>query len=102
MDQQLEREPPTVRLDQDRRPDLRTTQLIYSTNSRRGTLVELRSLDRPVDFFLHDSLHTREHEAAEYEAVAGRLTEQAVVLSDNAHVTDALPAWAEATGRRFT
>ncbi len=73
------------------------------TDLRLGdSLVELRSLDHPVDFFLHDSLHTREHEAAEYEAVAGRLTEQAVVLSDNAHVTDALPAWAEATGRRFT
>src|ERR1019366_7665747 len=36
--QNLEREPPTLRLDQDSRPDLPTTQHISSTNSRRGTL----------------------------------------------------------------
>ena len=36
---QLERQPATVRLDQDRRPDLRTTALISSTDSRRRTLV---------------------------------------------------------------
>ena len=35
------------------------------------------------------------------EAVAPRLAEGAVVLSDNSHVMDALPAWAELTGRRF-
>lgn len=66
------------------------------------SLSSLRSLDGPVDFFLHDSLHTREHELAELEAVAPHLTDGALVLSDNSHATDALPSWAEMTGRRFT
>jgi Methyltransferase domain len=66
------------------------------------SLTALARMDIPVDFFLHDSLHTREHEIAEYDAVAPWLAERGVVLSDNAHVTDALPVWAEQTGRRFT
>ena len=43
-----------------------------------------------MDIFLHDSLHTFEHEAAELAAVGPRLTPNALVLSDNAHATDAL------------
>ena len=54
-----------------------------------------------VDLFLHDSLHTREHELAEYEAATPNLTTNALVVSDNSHVTDALPFWAETTGRKF-
>lgn len=61
----------------------------------------LESQDSPVDLFIHDSLHTFEHETAEFEAVAPRLSPGAVVLSDNAHDSDALPRWAEASRRRF-
>lgn len=61
----------------------------------------LKSGESKVDFFLHDSLHTFEHEAAELEAVAARLSPTAVVLSDNAHDSDALALWAESTGRSF-
>jgi predicted O-methyltransferase YrrM len=56
----------------------------------------------PVDVFLHDSLHTFEHETAEFEGVRPRLTPHAVVLSDNAHESDALSRWAEAQGRTFS
>jgi predicted O-methyltransferase YrrM len=55
----------------------------------------------PVDVFLHDSLHTFEYETAELDAVGKRLTPKAVVLSDNAHETDALSRWAERNGRTF-
>jgi predicted O-methyltransferase YrrM len=65
------------------------------------SLASLGAMEAPVDFFVHDSWHSRDHELAEYEAVAPRLAEGAVVLSDNSHVMDALPAWAEQTGRRF-
>jgi hypothetical protein len=57
---------------------------------------------RSVDIFLHDSLHTFEHEAAELAAVGPRLTPDALVLSDNAHATDALMRWAEQSGRQFS
>ena len=59
---------------------------------------ELAALD-PADIFLHDSLHTYEHETTEYETV--KLSSNALVLSDNAHSTAALPDWAERTGHRF-
>jgi hypothetical protein len=66
---------------------------------RVGDSVALLPRLDPVDFFIHDSLHTAEHEAAELEAVS--LTADSVALSDNAHVTDVLAGWAERTGRRF-
>ena len=55
------------------------------------SIATLTGLDRRVDFFVHDSDHSREHEVAEYAAIAPHLSENAVVLSDNSHVTDALP-----------
>lgn len=61
----------------------------------------LRSLDREVGVFIHDSNHTARHEASEYELVAPRLSAASVVLSDNAHVTPELSAFARRSGRRF-
>lgn len=54
-----------------------------------------------VDFFLHDSDHSPAYERREIETVAGVLTDDALVLSDNAEQTDELAHWAERTGRRF-
>jgi predicted O-methyltransferase YrrM len=70
---------------------------------RIGDSVEIiRQLDGPIDLFLHDSDHSREHEHAELLAVAGRLSDRAVVLSDNSHGTDALVKWSGVSGRRFS
>ena len=66
------------------------------------SLAEIGRLDGAVDVFLHDSLHTFEYETAEFVAVEPRLREGAVVLSDNAHESDALSGWAERTGRTFS
>ncbi len=65
------------------------------------SLAILADLDA-IDFFLHDSDHSAGHEARELAAVTPRLSDAAVVLSDNAHVTWELPRWADAHGRRFT
>jgi hypothetical protein len=69
-----------------------TTRLI-------GNSLDLLPELEPVDLLVHDSLHTFEHETAEFEVTP--LAQGAVVLSDNAHGTDALARWAERTGRRF-
>lgn len=61
----------------------------------------LSGMTDPVDLFIHDSLHTRQHELAELAAVEVSLSSSATVLSDNSHVTDALPSWAESRGKRF-
>lgn len=66
-----------------------------------NSLDVLSAQTEPISIFVHDSLHTREHEVAEYLAIEDRLTDDAFVLSDNAHATNALVTWAERTGRRF-
>ena len=58
---------------------------------------------RGVDIFLHDSLHTfgtRGSRTGRRRSVC--LTPNALVLSDNAHATDALMRWAEQSGRQFS
>lgn len=61
----------------------------------------LQSESTRVDMFIHDSLHTYSHEQAELAAVEPRLTQNAIVLSDNAHSTTACADFALKTGRRF-
>lgn len=65
------------------------------------SIASIGALDRPVDMFLHDSDHSAGHERREFEAVEPRLAPGALLLSDNATVTDVLCRHAEATGRRF-
>lgn len=61
----------------------------------------LSSVDEPVNMFIHDSLHTSAHEAAELSAIQDRLASSALTISDNSHVTDVLPTWAETHDKRF-
>ena len=65
------------------------------------SVASLSNIDEPIDLFIHDSDHSAAHEAAEFGAVASALSHDAVVLSDNSHVTTELPSWAESTGRAF-
>ncbi|MCE9623091.1 MAG: class I SAM-dependent methyltransferase [Actinomycetia bacterium] len=66
------------------------------------SVVLLKEFGEPIDLFLHDSDHSREHEYAEFVAAEQWLTGGALVLSDNSHSTDALAQWSRATGRQFT
>jgi Methyltransferase domain len=62
-----------------------------------STLASLRD----VDIFLHDSDHSADYERSEIETVADVLSRDALVMSDNAELTDELARWAERTDRRF-
>lgn len=62
----------------------------------------LASIGQDVDLFVHDSLHTYQHELAELEAIERSLAPKGCVMSDNAHVTDALLDWSTAQGRPFS
>ena len=55
-----------------------------------------------IDFFIHDSDHSAEHERAEFDAVLSRLTPNAICLSDNSHVTNVLSEWSKQIGRQFS
>ena len=64
----------------------------------------IQSLERfknPIDLFINDSDHSAEYEEREYACIASKLSPNAVLLGDNAHVTDKLYRFAIATGRRF-
>ncbi|MEO5921875.1 MAG: class I SAM-dependent methyltransferase [Pseudolysinimonas sp.] len=55
-----------------------------------------------IDFFIHDSDHSAEYEAQEFETITKNLSAAAIVLSDNSASSDSLPLWAEKNHRRFT
>ncbi len=63
-------------------------------------ILEEAFLEVPVQVFLHDSLHTFEHEMFEL-SVAAKHMKGGAVMSDNAHGTDALKRVAEQSKRRY-
>lgn len=65
------------------------------------SIASIAALDRPVDLFLHDSDHSRAHEKREFEAVEGKLSPGAILLTDNVTATNVLAEHAERTGRKF-
>lgn len=65
------------------------------------SLSVLQDLNERIDLFIHDSRHSPEHERNEFELVASKLEPKALVLSDNAHSTGELMAFAERTRRQF-
>jgi predicted O-methyltransferase YrrM len=60
----------------------------------------LSSLER-IDVFINDSDHSVDYERREYEVIEQKLSENGIVLGDNAHVEVVLMEWAEKTGRQF-
>lgn len=65
------------------------------------SIATLGAFPHKISLFINDSDHTGDFEAREYRSAAGTLTADAIVLSDNSHVTHALAYFAQATGRRF-
>jgi predicted O-methyltransferase YrrM len=61
----------------------------------------LRNMQKPIGMFIHDSVHTVEHESEEYRLIEPNLTEESIVLSDNSDVDPTLMQWAEGRGWRF-
>ncbi len=60
-------------------------------------------LDFPdkIDLFINDSDHSADYEYREYRSVADKLSEDAVVLGDNSHVTPMLAKFAAERGMDF-
>ena len=64
------------------------------------SLLAISKIDQ-IDLFIHDSDHSAEHEAQEFEILRSHLTADAIVLSDNSHATTELANWSLQNGRRF-
>jgi predicted O-methyltransferase YrrM len=54
-----------------------------------------------VDLYISDSDHSAEYEALEYRTIEKKLSEHAIVLGDNSHVTDKLLEFSLAADRHF-
>jgi predicted O-methyltransferase YrrM len=65
------------------------------------SLASLAKIEEPIDLFINDSDHSADYERREYELIASKLSPSAVIIGDNAHVTDELANFATRTGRRF-
>ena len=65
------------------------------------SITSLRDLAGPIDLFINDSDHSADYEAREYQVIAEKLSAHAIVISDNAHVSDALCRFSEQSGRDF-
>lgn len=61
----------------------------------------LAQLGAKVDLFIHDSIHTYEHETWEFETVAPHISPGGVLLTDNAHDAPALKDYCLRNGLRF-
>jgi hypothetical protein len=65
------------------------------------SIESLAALEVTVDVFINDSDHSADYEGREYRIVAPKLSRHAVIIGDNAHVTDELLKFSKETGRRF-
>jgi hypothetical protein len=61
----------------------------------------LSQFDQKIGLFINDSDHSADYEYREYLTIQDKLTENAVILGDNSHVTDKLAKFSSLTKRKF-
>ncbi len=67
-----------------------------------GDSVEsLKKINENVDLFINDSDHSKEYEMKEYLTIKEKLSERAIILGDNRHVSSSLEEFSLITGRSF-
>jgi predicted O-methyltransferase YrrM len=77
-------------------PYAETGKVLYG-----DSLESLAALDKHIDLFINDSDHSAAYEAREYDLIADKLSPNAVILGDNAHLTTALADFSRRHGRHF-
>ena len=65
------------------------------------SIASLAQFDGEIDLFINDSDHSADYEASEYRTVKSKLSSNAVIIGDNAHVTSKLAEFSIQEGRRF-
>ena len=65
------------------------------------SIASLKGLDTEVDIFINDSDHSAAYEAREYLTIESKLSKRAVIIADNAHVTNELLDFSRSSGRHF-
>ena len=65
------------------------------------SIESLTKFGSTIDLFINDSDHSEEYEADEYNTIANKLSEHAIVLGDNSHVSNKLLNFSLKTNRHF-
>jgi hypothetical protein len=61
----------------------------------------LRQITGSINIFINDSDHSAEYEMKEYQTIAAKLAEDALIIGDNAHCSKKLLEFAQSTDRNF-
>lgn len=61
----------------------------------------LSKMTDKIDFFINDSDHSADYEYREYQIIKDKLSDNAIILGDNAHVTDKLSRFSIEHNREF-
>lgn len=77
-------------------PYSHTGEILYG-----DSIESLRQLNTPIDLFINDSDHDKYYEYNEYRVIKEKLAPGAVILSDNAHVSDSLSKFSREFSRKY-
>ena len=66
-----------------------------------GSSIESLKEIRNIDFFIQDSNHSVDYEIQELNLIKDKLNKKSIVISDNAHESNALFNWSKSLGRRY-
>ncbi len=81
--------------------------LLQSPYKEFGTILygdsieSLNKFDKAVDLFINDSDHSATYEAREYEAILPKMSENGIIVSDNAELADSLHQFSRRHRRAF-
>jgi hypothetical protein len=65
------------------------------------SIQSLKTLSNKIDLFINDSDHSAEYEYQEYKIIKDKISDEAIILGDNAHVTDKLALFSLEEKRNF-
>jgi len=65
------------------------------------SIESLKTIDQPIDLFINDSDHSAEYEYKEYRTIKSKLSNKAIILGDNSHVTNKLSQFSIEENRKF-
>jgi predicted O-methyltransferase YrrM len=77
---------------------------IYSETGKilyGDSLKTLSQFNEKIDLFINDSDHSANYEYQEYLAIRNKISENAILLGDNSHVSDKLAVFSRETNRKF-
>ena len=65
------------------------------------SIESLKNINEEIDIFINDSDHSDSYEEREYETIINKMSNNGIIIADNAHVTDILSKFSVLHNRKF-